>query len=158
MRFGYLALPVRKPAPTLRGATARYRPIVPIHIISPVTTPPVDACIDCAADDTVLPPHLAQRLGVNLGATPAGQARAVGGAVVPVYYAPVTLLLSDGMETCEWDTIVGFSAVTMRWALLGHAGFLEFFDIQLLGARREAIVVPNTAFPGKHVVHTTQGP
>jgi hypothetical protein len=101
---------------------------------------------------------VAARLGLNLAAAPAGKTRAVGGLIVPVYYAPVTLMLSDGSETCTWDTVVGFSTVTMRWALLGHAGFLEYFDVHLLGDRHEVHVVPNTAFPGKHVIHTTPPP
>jgi hypothetical protein len=67
-----------------------------------------------------------------------------------VSFAPVTLLLSDGYEICEWYAIVGFSASPLRWALLGHSGFLEFFDVQLLGARRETILTPNTAFAGQH--------
>jgi hypothetical protein len=73
-------------------------------------------------------------------------------------WAPVTLLLSDGYETCEWDAIVGFSATPMRWTLLGHAGFLEFFDVQLLGSRRETIIVPNTAFAGQHFTVPTPSP
>jgi hypothetical protein len=140
------------------GAAARYRPIVPIHILAPLMVPPVDACIDSAADDTVFPPFLLTRLGVNPVAAPRGQARSVGGSVIQVHYANVSLLLSDGYETCEWDAVVGFSTVPMRWALLGHAGFLEFFDIQLLGARREVIVLPNVGFPGRRVVHSTPAP
>jgi len=70
-----------------------------------------------------------------------------------VHYASVTMLLTDGYESCEWDAIVGFSTVPMRWALLGHAGFLEFFDVELFGARREVTIKPNSAFAGLHVVH-----
>jgi hypothetical protein len=142
----------------LGGAKARHRPIVPIHILAPLLLPPVDACIDSAADDTVFPPQLATRLGIDPAAAAKGQARLVGGTIVNVAYAPVTLLLSDGYETCEWDAVVGFAAVPMRWALLGHAGFLEFFDVQLLGARREAVIVPNTAFPGLRLIHATPPP
>jgi hypothetical protein len=112
--------------------------------------PPLDACIDSAADDTVFPPHWATRLGIDLGSAPSGQAQVVGGSVIQVSFVPVTLLLSDGYETCEWDAIVGFSATPLRWALLGYSGFLEFFDVQLLGARRETLIMPNTAFAGQH--------
>jgi hypothetical protein len=136
------------------AATVRYRPIVPIHILAPLMLPPVDACIDSAADDTVFPCHLASRLGIDLAAAPKGQARSVGGTLVRVTYASVTLLLSDGFETCEWDATVGFAAVPMRWALLGHAGFLEFFDVQLLGVQRRSIIVPNSAFPGHRMIQT----
>jgi hypothetical protein len=125
VKFAYSPLTVRQPTPAMRGAKVRYRPLVPIHILAPLLLPPVDACLDCAADDTVFPPHLAVRLGLDPIAAQKGQARLVGGTIVNVIYAPVTLLLSDGYETCEWDAIVGFSTVPMRWALLGHAGFLE---------------------------------
>lgn len=158
MRFAYLPLPVRRPTPAMGSAKLRYRPIVPVHILAPAILPPVDACMDCAADDTVFPPHLLTQLGIDPVSTPKGQARVVGGTLVSVCYAPVTLLLSDGYETCEWDAVVGFSTVPMRWALLGHAGFLEFYDVQLLGARREAIVLPNTAFPGQHRIHASRSP
>jgi hypothetical protein len=158
VRFAYLALPVLQSAPSLRGAVYRYRPVVPIHLLSSANVPPVDACIDCAADDTVFPLVLAARLGINLAGSPVGAARAVGGLIAPVFYAPVTLLLSDGSESCTWDTIVGFSTVTMRWALLGHASFLEYFDVHLLGNRHEVHIVPNAAFSGKHIAHTTAPP
>ena len=155
MKFPYMPLAVRRSSPSMRGAKLRYRPIVPIHILSPQVLPPVDACIDCAADDTVFPPHLAPRLGINLTNAPTGQATVVGGNLISVIYATVTLFLSDGTEAVEWDAVVGFSASPMRWALLGHAGFLEYFDVQLLGALRRAVVVTNAAFPGRQIVHTT---
>jgi hypothetical protein len=41
----------------------------------------------------------------------------------------------------------------MQWALLGHAGFLEFFDVQLFGARHESIITPNPTFVGHYAVH-----
>ncbi len=158
MKFAYLPLPVRQATPALRGAKVRYRPIVPIHLLAPQPLPPLDACIDSAADDTVFPAAIATRLGLDLSAAPTGHSRGIGGTVITVHYVPATLLLSDGYETCEWDAVVGFSTVPMRWALLGHAGFLEYFDVQLLGARREAIVVPNAAFPGQQIIHVTRPP
>ncbi len=149
MKFAYLPLPVRQ-TPLAMTATMRYRPIVPIHILAPRMLPPLDACIDSAADDSIFPPHWATRLGIDPAAAPRGQVQVIGGPVIQVSFAPVTLLLSDGYETCEWDAVVGFAATPMRWALLGHTGFLEFCDVQLLGARRETLIAPNTAFVGQH--------
>jgi hypothetical protein len=63
----------------------------------------------------------------------------------------VTLRVADGSEACEWDAIVGFIDVPLRWAILGHAGFLQHFDVQLLGDRREAQLAPNPSFPGRHI-------
>jgi hypothetical protein len=149
VKFASMPLPVRHQSPAAT-TTMRYRPIVPIHVRAPRMLPPLDACIDSAADDTVFPPHWATRLGIDLGSAPRGQAQVAGGSVIQVSFTPVTLFLSDGYETCEWDAIVGFAATPTRWALLGHSGFLEFFDIQLLGARRETLISPNTAFAGQH--------
>jgi hypothetical protein len=132
----------------MRGASIRYRPIIPIRVVSAVNRPPIDACIDTAADDTVFPPHLAKQFGIDLSKAPTGSGRVVGGAVVQVHYVQLTLLLADGFESCEWDSIVGFSTVPMRWALLGHAGFLEFFDVHFFGAKREVVLTPNVTFPG----------
>lgn len=85
MKFAYLPLPVRQTSPATTAKT-RYRPIVPVHILAPRMLPPLDACIDSAADDTVFPPHWATRLGVNLGAAPKGQAQVVGGSLIQVSF------------------------------------------------------------------------
>jgi hypothetical protein len=69
VRFAYLPLPVRPTSPAA-PAKPRYRPIIPIHILAPQTLPPLDACIDSAADDTVFPPHGATRLGIDLANAP----------------------------------------------------------------------------------------
>ena len=79
------------------------------------------------------------------------------------YPSPTTtprcrLRLCDGYEECEWDAIVGFVAAPMRWAILGQAGALQYFDLQLLGSRREALIAPNATFPGRHVIHRSPPP
>ena len=79
-----------------------------------------------------------------------GEARPVGGVIVPYHYASVTLRLSDGIETCEWLATVGFADMPLRWALLGHAGFLDLFDTDLRGAQHEVYLSPNLSFVGAH--------
>jgi hypothetical protein len=158
VKFNYLPLPTRGPVYPLGGARVRYRPIVPVHIVAPQLLPPLDACIDSASDDTVFPDTLAVRLGIDLANAPQGEVRPVGHRAVQVAYARVGLLLSDGYETCEWEVIVAFAPAKLRWALLGHAGCLEFFDVQLLGSRREAVLTANTAFPGQFAIHTPRPP
>jgi len=59
--------------------------------------------------------------------------------------------LSDGIEAYEWEAIVGFIDKPLHWPLLGHAGFLDFFDVNLLGHGRETILTPNPAFPGQPI-------
>jgi hypothetical protein len=105
-----------------------------------------------------LPAYLAPRLGIELAHAPEGEAGTVGGPPIPYRYVPVSLCLSDGYEECEWDAIVGFVAAPMRWAILGYAGALQYFDLQLLGSRREALLTPNASFPGRHVIHRSPPP
>jgi hypothetical protein len=81
-----------------------------------------------------------------------------GGSPILYPYAPVRLRLSDGYEECEWDAIVGFVAAPMRWAILGHAGVLQYFDLQLLGLRREALLYPNASYSGYHATHRSSPP
>lgn len=81
---------------------------------------------------------------------PQGEACPIGGTVLSYVYAPVTLRVTDGIEACQWQTTVGFVDLPLRWALLGHAGFLDFFDADLRGARREVFLAPNALFSGTH--------
>ena len=151
MIFAYMPLPTKGPVPSLGGTMMRYRPIVPVGVLGPLGVRLVDACVDCGSDDTIFPMSLARKLGLDLTGAPQGQSHPVGGAIVPYVYAAVSLRLSDGAETCEWQATVGFVDLPLRWALLGHAGFLDFFDTELRGARREVFITPNNAFPGTHL-------
>jgi hypothetical protein len=158
MRFPYLSLPTTRPVPSLSGARARYRPVFHVLLTGPLGSRLRDGCLDSASDDTIFPQFLARQVGIDLTAASQGDARLVAGVVVPYRYVAVTLRLTDGRETCEWQAIVGFADLPMRWALLGHAGFLQFFDVQLLGARREVLLTPNAAFPGQHTIHQPLSP
>ena len=153
MIFPYLPLPTKNPIPSLGGASIRHRPIVSTRLFGPFGSRLFDGCLDCASDDTIFPLSLARRLGIDLTGAPQGEAQPVGGIVVSYSYATVRLRITDGIETCEWPSTVGFVDLPLRWALLGHAGFLDFFDVQLRGGGREAIVKPNNLFPGQFTVH-----
>jgi hypothetical protein len=158
MRFAYLALPSGRPIPSLRGSQIRHRPIIPVHLIGSTGSRLLGGNLDSGSDDTLFPLHLATRLGVDLTNAVEGEARSVGGPAVRYAYAPALLRVADGSEACEWTAIVGFIAAPLRWAILGHAGFLEFFDVQLLGERREALLAPNASFTGRQIVRQAPAP
>ena len=136
MIFPYLPLPTKVPVPSLGGAMVRHRPIVPVRVFGPLGSRLIDGCLDCGSDDTIFPLSLARKLGINLTGAPQGEAHPVGGKAVPYVYAAVTLHLSNGIETFEWQATVGFIDRPLRWALFGHAGFLDFYDTDLRGAGR----------------------
>jgi hypothetical protein len=61
----------------------------------------------------------------------------------------VQLRITDGVqETYEWTAVVGFVAARLHYNLLGHAGFLQYFDATFSGADQEVILTPNRSFPG----------
>jgi hypothetical protein len=152
MRFPYLAQHTRQPIYPLGRATVRAYPVCSTSVSSPRSALARDGLVDSGADDTIFPSRLAPLLGIDLTNAPLGSAHSVSGAVLTYRYAHVTLRISDGLETCEWPAIVGFY-IHLRWLIFGQTGFLEFFDAQLLGARRELVLTPNASFPGQHTVH-----
>ncbi len=158
MIFPYLPLPTKGPIPSLGGATVRYRPILSTRVFGPLGSRLNDGCLDSASDDTIFPLSLARRLGIDLTGAAQGTAQPVGGLTIPYSYATVTLRLSDGIETCEWPATVGFVDLPLRWALLGHAGYLEFFDVELRGAHREVVITPNSLFLGQRTSHRAPSP
>ena len=158
MIFPYLPLPTKRPIPSLGGSTIRYRPIVSIGVLGSLSSRLFDGCLDCASDDTIFPLSLARRVGIDLRGAPKGEAQPVGGMIVSFSYAAVVLRLTDGLETCQWPAMVGFADLPLRWALLGNAGFLQFFDSELRGARREVHLTPNNQFPGQRTFSGTPSP
>jgi hypothetical protein len=111
-----------------------------------------DGLLDTGADDTVVEDWIAATTGVDLSQA---EEREVGlvGRPQPVRcrYAAVQLRITDGVETYEWTAVVGFVAVRLRYNLLGHAGFLEFFDADFRGLNREVLLLPNHSFPGRQI-------
>jgi len=158
MRFPYIALPTRRPVYPLGGTQFRFRPLVVVQVRGPSGTRSLSATFDSGSDDTLLPAYLAPRLGIDLAGAPTGEAGGVGGSAILYHYASVQLRLSDGYEECEWNAIVGFVAAPMRWALLGHAGVLQYFDLHLLGLHREALLTPNTSYLGFQMTHQSSSP
>ena len=158
MIFPYLPLPTKAPVPSLGGAMVRYRPIVPVAVFGPLGSRLLDGCVDCGSDDTIFPMSLARKLGIDLTGAPQGEAHPVGGTIIPYVYAAVTLRVSDGVETYEWQATVGFIDLPLRWVLLGHAGFLDFFDTELRGAAREVVMNASSRFSGTHAIVQPSSP
>src|SRR5690606_31335513 len=50
-----------------------------------------------------------------------------------VSYASVTIEVSEGVEIHQWRTTVGITDQDWAEAILGHSGFLQYFDILFCG-------------------------
>jgi hypothetical protein len=137
--------PMPNPIPSLGGATARYKPLIPLTILGPKGQWNPHVSVDTSADDVVFRVATAARLGIDLSRAPQLRASGVGGQIAVVYYAPVILLLTDGEDAYRWRATVGFTSAFLKFPLFGIAGALEFFRTTLDGFRKqvELIAQPN---------------
>lgn len=150
MRFAYVQLPAKRPIYSLGGAHVRPRAIIPVQMTGPGGSVLLDCCLDNGTDDTLFPRQVATTIGIPLtGATNEGEGQPIGGTPIRYPYGRVTLRVTDGLEACKWEAIVGFIDTPVPWPLLGFAGFLQFFDADLRGSAQEVILTPNSSFPGQ---------
>jgi len=98
MRFLYHTLNTRRPVYPFGGRHVRFRPILPIEVLSPLGWAPISGTLDCGADDTVFPSQLCATLGLNLAGAPQGESGSIGGVSFTYPYATVRLRLSDNYE------------------------------------------------------------
>jgi hypothetical protein len=140
------------PLPSLGGSRTRYRPIMAVRVTGPKKDSLRDCLLDTGSDDTVFDTSLAIHLGIDLSKTQRGIVTLAGRGAVQCSYSPVTLLITDGRsETYEWTAVVGFGPIAFRYSLIGHAGFLQFFNTEFRGHDREVILTTNPSFPGRRL-------
>lgn len=146
--FPYKPLRTPKPVVSLNGRTSRPKPVVTITLIGPSGTLVEPALLDPAADDTVFPESMAQRIGLDLTQAPEGEAAGVGGIPIRLRYAEVTLRLATNTERREWRAWVAFTAAKLNRPLLGFAGCLQFFSALFLGEQERVELTVNGLYPG----------
>ena len=148
----YVPRMVKHPIPSLGGALTRWRPITAVRISGRNYSSLCDGLLDSGADDTVFDEDIAALVGVDLTQAPSRQ-MLLAGRPQPIAcrYAAVELRLTDGSETYEWKAVVSFAHGRLPFALLGHAGFLQFFDADFHGADQEVVITPNRSFPGRRI-------
>lgn len=140
----------RGPGPVwaLGGRPGRPRPVFPVTVIGPAGDWAGPALLDTGADDTVFREDVAAQIGLDLSATPTGGASGVGMVAAAIRYAEVRLQVTDGVEVREWPARVGFTAAPLKRALLGYAGFLQFFTATFDGERERVELAANGLYPG----------
>ena len=149
MRFPYLPARVSLPRVTLGGGRVRHRPVVPFRVIGPGNFLIRDGLLDTGADETVVEDWMAGYLGIDLTQAPEETVNLVGRpGTIACRYATVELLITDVRETCRWSALVGFVPLRLQYQLLGHAGFLEYFEAEFRGADREVFLTANRTFAG----------
>jgi hypothetical protein len=149
MKFPYMAIPTKQPVPSLGGLQIRHRPILAVLLNGTATPQLRDGLVDTGADDTVFSDAVAAALDIDLSLAHQ-RAISLAGRPQPVLcrYTPVQLRITDGIETYEWLATVGFVAARLHYALLGQAGFLQFFSAGFDGKAHFFTLTPNLSFPG----------
>lgn len=148
MRFRYTSYEA-DPSATLPSGVL-YRPEVTVDVIGPRGMETIQALVDTGSDETVFPVSLALAIGVQLDRTTIGQASGVGGHVVQLVPGNVTLQVAQGGRKCRWESTVAFLEVEQpedEVALLGYAGFLEYFRATFDSQSHELELTPNDRFP-----------
>jgi hypothetical protein len=130
----------------------QYRPLVPVRLRGPAGwSQPLGCILSSGSDLTVFPEEEADFVGIDLHAAQNEQALTDAGLAILFRRAAVRIRIADGSgETCEWDTLIGFTAFPLIWPLLGQTAFLEFFNANLDGELHEAVLSPNGTFQGQH--------
>lgn len=152
MKFPYLAVATKQPVPSLGGRQVRHRPVIAV-LLGGTTSPQLrDGLLDTGADDTVFSDAVASALGVDLSLAEK-RSIALAGRPQPVIcrYVQVQIRISDGIETFEWPSTVGFVAARLHYALLGQAGFLQFFSSDFDGDAHFVTLTPKPSFPGRRI-------
>jgi hypothetical protein len=124
--------------------------MMPVQFAQPGGPVTRTSILDTGADDTVLPDWIAAALGVDLTGVEERPIGLAGRSPLRCRYAPVEIQISDGVsETYLWTAVVGFvEAAALPRPLMGHAGFLQYFDAEFREADLEVLLTPNRSFPG----------
>ena len=111
-------------------------PIIPFRVISDQGDAVLYGLLDTGADETLLPMAIAEVLGVNLDPRNRGTVLSASGEM-SVVYGDISLEIGRGRARYRWHTTVGFLSQPLEEALLGHRGFLQYFDVSFLWVRKE---------------------
>jgi hypothetical protein len=146
MRFAY------RPALTVSpgGMTYILRPIIPVLILGPQGSDLVFALVDTGSDECLFPRTLVPSLGVTVDDSQAIPFSGMSGSPLMASPGQVELEIADGTETYRWPAPVRFvsAGALSSPAILGHAGFLDFFLAAFDGQRKELVLTTNALFPG----------
>ena len=136
MNFPYAAYEV-EPTPSQPEESIIYRPIIPFRLTGSAGAAVFYGLLDTGADETLLPRAMAELVDVAVDLSPATTMLSASGEV-EVVYGQVTLEVGRGRGRYRWQGTVGIVDQPWEEAVLGHAGFLRYFDVTFFGERREA--------------------
>ncbi|MEX0678230.1 MAG: aspartyl protease family protein [Pirellulales bacterium] len=141
MRFAYGRYEV-EPTPSQPGAAIIYRPVIPIRVIGFGADAVFYGLLDTGADETLLTEEMAELVGMEVDASRTAIVTSASGEM-SVSYGDVTLEVGRGRARYRWRTTAGVVKQPWREAILGHMGFLRYFDVTFFGETREVRLTRN---------------
>jgi hypothetical protein len=136
MKFPYRAYEVAATPASVAKDGCIYRPVVPFTLAGPTEALDFFGLLDTGADETYITRRMADRLGLLVRDAPEYVIDSAGGGVA-VTYGVVAIEVTDGKERYSWQAAVGITDQEWSEAILGHSGFLEFFDTLFRGFAHE---------------------
>lgn len=149
LRFNYRGIVLPQPSVALGGRSSLSRPLIALTLIGPGGTQLLEGLIDSGADGTLVPDDVAAKIGIDLTMAAEETTRGIGGTRVPARYVSITMRIAAQNERREWSTLVGFAPLAKRNAILGHAGFLQYFTTILYGDFEMVELTVNALYPGR---------
>lgn len=128
-----------------------YRPIIPIVLVGANSELRFNALVDTGSDQTILPlidVEPITGIAIDRSVTSSVRGRLEHHTEKLFLGRNCKLRLSDDNTTYEFSTRIWFSDDDQSPAILGHNGFLDFFNIFFDGSKKELEIIPSNAFTG----------
>jgi predicted aspartyl protease len=114
------------------------RPEIPIHVMGPKKSRQFQALVDTGTDYTILPKSIADDCGILTVPGNGPPIKVFGGEVLPTSFGDVQFELRHDNVRVRWNARVQFfefSSAEDESLLLGHVGFLDYFDATFHGQK-----------------------
>jgi hypothetical protein len=125
-----------EPTPSQSGVTTIHRPVIPFRVLGSTSGAVFYGLVDTGSDETILPRALATLIGI--ATDPANSVTMLtASGEIDVGYGQVTFELGKGKNLCRWSATFGIIDQPWEKAILGHAGFLQYFYVTLFGEKKQ---------------------
>lgn len=128
--------------------TVVHRPVIPVRLIGTSAAAVFYGLLDTGADESLIPREIADFIGIEEISDQISTVLSASGEM-PVHYGVMTIECGTEQEQYRWRAAVGIVNQPWKEALLGHAGFLDYFDATFFGGERQVQLMRNAVpFPG----------
>jgi hypothetical protein len=121
------------PTPALE-VDEMYRPVIPVRLVGRADSLDIFALVDTGADESYITDEMARTLGVQPISDSLFVVETASGSM-EVPYGEISIQIHNGVEEYRWSAVVGIVSEPWPEAILGHAGFLQYFDAEFSHGR-----------------------